>query len=78
MTGVQTCALPIWKFATAALKSTERQVESQRLLLRGAEDQLAASKEQIVALKKRLEEVEKAKDQAEKAREEAKKAREEA
>ena len=54
------------------------QAESQRLLLRSAEDQLAASKEQITALKKKLEEVERAKNQAEKAKEEAEKAREEA
>ena len=37
------------------------------MLLRNAEDQLAASKTQIVALKKKLEEVEKAKAQAERA-----------
>ena len=33
------------KFAAAALKCTERQAESQQLLLCGVEDQLAASKE---------------------------------
>ena len=35
------------------------------MLLRKAEDQLAASKEQITALKKKLEEAEKARDKAE-------------
>ena len=52
------------KSAKAALDSTERQAESQQVLLRQAEDQLAASKEQITALKKKLEEAEKARDQA--------------
>ena len=37
------------------------------MLLRNAEDQLAASKTQIIVLKKKLEEVEKAKEQAESA-----------
>ena len=66
------------KSAAAALDNIERQGEGQQILLRNAEDQLAASKEQIVAIKKRLKEVEKVKYQAEKAKEEAKKAREEA
>ena len=47
------------------------------MLLRNAEDQLAASKEQIAALKKKLEEAEKAKTLVEKAKEEADKARDE-
>ena len=64
------------KYAAVALSSVKKQAESQRLLLRSAEDQLAASKEQRVALKRKLEEVKKAKDQADKAREEAEKARE--
>ena len=66
------------KSAAAALDSAERQPEGQRVLLRNAEDQLAASKEQILTLKKKLEEVQKAKDQEEKAKEEVEKARKEA
>ena len=65
------------KSTVAALDSTERQAEGQRVLLCNVEDQLAASKEQIITLKKKLEEVQKAKDQAKKAKEEAKKAKEE-
>lgn len=53
------------KSAAAALDSAERQTEGQRVLLRQAEDQLAASKWQMTALKKKLEEGEKARDQAE-------------
>ena len=53
------------KYVAAALNNVKKQVESQRLLLRSAEDQLAASKEQITALKKKLEEVKKARDQTE-------------
>ena len=59
------------KFVVAALNNVEKQAESQRLLLRDVENQLAASKEQIATLKKKLEEVERAKDQVEKAKEEA-------
>ena len=66
------------QYVAAALENTEKQAESQRLLLRNVEDLLAASKTQIAALKKRLEEVEKARALAEKANEEAKKAKEEA
>ena len=55
------------KYAVAALESAEKQAESQRLLLRTAEDNLATSKTQIASLKKKLEEVEKAKVLAEKA-----------
>ena len=65
------------KYAAAVLENTEKQAESQRLLLHNAEDQLAAFKTQIAALKKKLEEVEKAKVLAEKVKEEAEKAREE-
>ena len=54
------------KYAVAALESTEKQAESQRLLLRTTEDNLATSKTQIASLKKKLEEVEKAKVLAEK------------
>ena len=63
------------KYAAAAFENVEKQAESQRLLLRTAEDQLASSKTQIPALKKKLEEVEKAKALAEKARDEAEKAK---
>ena len=49
------------------LDSVERQVESQRVLLRNAKDQLSASKAQITAFKKNLEETEKAKNDAERA-----------
>ena len=56
------------KSVVAALDNVEKQAEGQRVLLRNAEDQLAASEEQIIALKKRLEEVEKAKNQAKKAK----------
>ena len=48
------------KYAVATLESTEKQAESQKLLLRTAEDNLATSKTQIASLKKKLEEVEKA------------------
>ena len=47
------------KYAAAALDNTEKQVESQRQLLRTSEDNLASSKTQITALKKKLEEAEK-------------------
>ena len=40
------------KSADAALKSAERQAESQRKLTNEANEQLAAYKEQLVALKK--------------------------
>ena len=66
------------KYTATALEGAEKQAESQRLLLRNAKDQLAASKTQIAALKKKLEEVEKARALAEKAKEEAEKAKEEA
>ena len=66
------------KYVVAALENNEKQVESQRLLLHNAEDQLAASKTQIVALKKKLEKVKKAKVLAKKAKEEVEKAKEEA
>ena len=56
------------KYAATTLKNTEKQAESQRLLLRNAEDQLAISKTQIAALKKKLKEVEKAKALAMKAK----------
>ena len=59
------------KFVVATLNNVEKQAESQWLLLRDVEDQLAASKEQIATLKKKLEEVERAKVQAKKAKEEA-------
>ena len=55
------------KYAVAALESTEKQAESQRLLLRTTEDNLATSKTQIASLKKKLEEVKKARVLAEKA-----------
>ena len=41
------------KYATVALENAEKQYESQRLLLRTVEDNLATSKTQIVALKKK-------------------------
>ena len=60
------------KYATVALENAEKQSESQRLLLRTVEDNLATSKTQIVALKKKkLEEVEKAREEANKAKDEA-------
>ena len=65
------------KYATATLQNVEKQAESQRQLLRNAEEQLTSSKNQISALKKKLEEVKKAKALAEKARDEAKKAQDE-
>ena len=49
------------KYEVATLESTEKQVESQRLLLHSTEENLATSKTQIASLKKKLEEVEKAK-----------------
>ena len=61
----------------ASLESAEQQAESQRLLLRTAEDNLASSKTQIATLKKKLEEVKKARAIAEKAREEVEKAKDE-
>ncbi|KAK9993094.1 hypothetical protein SO802_022797 [Lithocarpus litseifolius] len=66
------------KSATTVLHTVEKQAEGQRVLLRNAEDQLAASKEQIVALKKKFKEVMIAKVLAEKEKEEAEKAKEEA
>ncbi|KAK9999178.1 hypothetical protein SO802_018781 [Lithocarpus litseifolius] len=59
------------KSATAALENAERQAESQRLLLRRAEDDLAASKAQVLALQKKLAEAEAAREEAEKARDQA-------
>jgi len=59
------------KSAAAALDSTKRQVEGQRVLLYNAEDQLAASKAQVIALKKKLKEAEKAKQRVERARDQA-------
>ncbi|XP_030927316.1 uncharacterized protein LOC115953696 [Quercus lobata] len=53
------------KSVEAALDSVERQAEGQRVLLRQAEDQLAAYKGQIITLKKKLEEAKKARAQAE-------------
>ena len=44
------------KSVDSALEGAERQVESQKKLVREANDQLAASKEQVVTLKKQLEE----------------------
>ena len=55
------------KSATIALDNVEGQAKGQRVLLRNAKDQLAASKEQIITLKKRLKEVKKVKNQAKKA-----------
>ena len=48
--------------ADLALKGAQKQAEDQRLLLRKAEDQLAAAKGQIESLKKKLEGAVKAKD----------------
>ena len=48
-------------------RAQEKQVESQRVLLRKVEDQLTASKTQITTLKKKFEEAEKANKQAERA-----------
>ena len=62
--------------ADLALKGAQKQAQAQRLLLRKAEDQLAATKGQIEALKKKLVGAEKAKDTMEMARDEAVKARE--
>ncbi|KAL0008504.1 hypothetical protein SO802_010006 [Lithocarpus litseifolius] len=59
------------KSAAAALDSAEKQAEGQRVLLRNAEDQLAASKTQITTLKKGLEEAELARAKSEKARDQA-------
>ena len=56
------------KSAAVVLDSAEKQAESQKVLLRNADDQLAASKTHIVALKKKLEEAMKAKVQAKRAR----------
>ena len=64
------------KYAVASLESAKKQAESQRLLMRTAEDSLASSKTQIATLKKKLEEVDKARGLAEKAREEVEKAAE--
>ena len=60
------------KSIAVALDSAERQAEGQRVLIRIAEDQLAASKAPIVALKKKLEEDEKARERVEKAQDQAK------
>ena len=43
------------KSAEVVLDNAERQDEGHRVLLRQAEDQLAASKKQVTALKKKLE-----------------------
>ena len=59
------------KSATAALNTVEKQAKGQRVLLRNAKDQLAASKKQITTLKKKLKELEKAKAQVEMAKEKA-------
>ncbi|KAL0014906.1 hypothetical protein SO802_001975 [Lithocarpus litseifolius] len=61
------------KSAVAALDNAERQAEGQRVLLRRAEDELAASKAQVLALQKKL-----AESESEEAREEAEKARDRA
>ena len=53
------------KSIESVLNVVERQAESQRLILRQIENQLAIAKEQITALGKKLEEAEKAKEQAE-------------
>ena len=50
------------KSANIALKSVERQAESQRKLANEANEQLTASKEQLAALKKQLEEAKKLKE----------------
>ena len=55
------------KSVVAALDSAKRHAESQRVLLRNAEDQLATSKAQVVALKKKLEKAEKARERVERA-----------
>ena len=44
------------KSVDAALKGAQRQAETQRRLLREANDQLATSKEQLATLRKKLEE----------------------
>src|SRR6266702_3232773 len=59
------------KRAAATLDSANRQVEGQRVLIRNAEDQLAASKAQIVTLKKKLEEAEKARERTKRDRDQA-------
>ena len=41
-----------WKSADSALEGAERQAESQRKLVRQANDELAASKEQVATLRK--------------------------
>ena len=56
------------KSTDSNLKGAERQAESQRKLVREANDQLVASKEQLAALKKQLEEAQRLRDQAEKAK----------
>ena len=66
------------KSADSALEGAERQAESQRKLVRKANDQLAASKEQVATLRKQLEEAQRLRDQAEKARAKAEKAKVEA
>ena len=62
----------------AVLEGAERQAESQRKLVREANDQLAASKEQMVALRKQLEEAQRLRGQAEKAKAEAERVRDKA
>ena len=63
------------KNADSALDSAERQAESQRKLVRQANDQLAAAKEQLAILRKQLEETQRLRDQAEKAKVEAEEAK---
>ena len=66
------------KYAAATLENVEMQVESQRLLLRSAEEQLTSSKTQVATLKNKLEEVKKAKALAERAKDEVEDGRDEA
>ena len=56
------------KSADSALEGAERQAESQRKLVREANDQLAASKEQVVALRKQPKEAQRLRGQVEKAK----------
>ena len=63
------------KNADSALDSAERQAESQRKLVRQANDQLAVVKEQLAILRKQLEETQRLRDQAKKAKVEAEKAK---
>ena len=59
------------KSAAAAFNGVEKQAKGKRVLIRNAEDQLAAFKTQIFSLKRKLEEAEKARELAEKARDQA-------